>query len=68
MGLSFNPSGSGAVENIKRRTVDLIGETASRRRTTSPKPGALKALAMTAVEVGPMWEVKAVTKHAHTHT
>ena len=67
VGLSFNPSGSGAVENIKRKAADLIdaidqvdvpGDT--------PEAGRLKALAMTAVEEGAMWGVKAATSHPRT--
>lgn len=64
VGVSFNPSTDNMVDRIKRSAADLIdlidlvevGDIAER--------GRLKALALTAVEDGAMWAVKAQTKPA----
>jgi len=66
VGVSFNPSGSGTVENIKRKAADLIDEIDKVQvGVATPEAGRLKALAMTAVEEGAMWAVKAATKTPH---
>jgi hypothetical protein len=71
VGIAFNPSSVGIVDQIKRAAADLIDliETVE-----NPQPhneasglraaeiGRLKALAQTAIEDGAMWAVKAATK------
>ncbi|MCY3878071.1 MAG: hypothetical protein OXF74_02690 [Rhodobacteraceae bacterium] len=56
----FNPSGNDAVDGIKRRAAELIDlvDTWTPRTAEALR---LKALAMTAIEEGSMWAVKAVT-------
>ncbi len=67
VGISFNPSMSGAVSDIKQaaaRLIDLV-ETI-RLDGQSPERAAevarLKALAQTEIESAAMWAVKAATK------
>lgn len=55
--LSFNPSGSTEVDQIKRKTADLIDFC----ETMKLKDGRLVALAQTAYEEAAMWAVKAAT-------
>ena len=64
VGVSFNPSGSSQVNDIKQKIADLIDDLngiASDRN----HPGARwAAIAMTELESAAMWAVKAVTKQA----
>lgn len=66
VGISFNPSASGTVDEIKRKAADLIdlieGIPSSRDSEQGNEAGRLKALAQTAVEDAAMWAVKAATK------
>ncbi len=62
VGITFNPSNSGMVNDIKTRAAQLIDilEPITRDRSN---PGAREAaIAMTAFEEAAMWAVKAVTK------
>ena len=62
VGLTFNPSGSAAVNDIKRRAADLI-DLLSPIASERSHPGARCAsIAMTEIESAAMWAVKAVTK------
>ena len=69
VGINFNPSADDHVGQVKRMAADLIDliETI-RPLSNAPSQTAevmrLKALAMTAVEDGAMWAVKAATKPA----
>lgn len=66
VGINFNPSADDMVGKIKRAAADLIDLI----ETIQPEGGVerciemtrLKALAMTAIEEGAMWAVKAATK------
>ncbi len=64
VGITFNPSGSGAVHDIKTKAaalIDLLAPIAADRG----HPGARCAsIAMTELESAAMWGVKAVTKQA----
>jgi hypothetical protein len=62
--VSFNPSGGDMVEDIKRRTaelIDLCNEEAHRPSSQSGETQRLWSLAMTHYEDAAMWAVKAVT-------
>lgn len=63
VGVSFNPSGSDAVDDFKRRTAALIDEMQNFLLAT-PIPGAARCAveAMTNYENACMWAVKAITK------
>lgn len=66
---SFNPSGVGTVDKLKRWTADLIDKCAEEKdKSTSELPphvrgeaARLWSLAMTAYEEAAMWAVKAAT-------
>lgn len=62
VGLDFNPSNSGVVDNIKRMAAELIDYIEGIPGNENPERGRLKALAQTHVEDGAMWAVKAATK------
>ena len=67
VGINFNPSNDDAVGNIKRQAADLIDlifdiEDESMNPERDVERKRLKALAMTCVEEGAMWAVKAATK------
>ena len=69
VGINFNPSADDHVGQIKRMAADLIDliETipgAEVRDLRGNEVARLKALAMTAIEDGAMWAVKAATKPA----
>jgi hypothetical protein len=64
VGINFNPSNDDAVGQIKRRAADLI-DYINQLPTDVPEAGRLKALALTAIEDGAMWAVKAATKPKH---
>jgi len=61
VGIDFNPSADDMVGQIKRKAADLIDLIDS----IDAAPGErlrLKSLAITAIEEGAMWGVKAATK------
>jgi hypothetical protein len=64
VGIDFNPGGNEAVDRIKRAAADLIDLIADLDGSLSetPEKGRLKSLAMTHIEDGAMWAVKAATK------
>lgn len=66
VGITFNPSASGIVDEIKRKAADLIDLIESipsdRDSERGNEAGRLKALAQTEVESAAMWAVKAATK------
>lgn len=66
VGITFNPSASGIVDEIKRKAADLIDLIESipsdRDSERGNEAGRLKALAQTAAEDAAMWAVKAATK------
>lgn len=64
VGIDFNPSADDKVGQIKRAAADLIDliEGITGEGPELPERGRLKALAMTAIEEGAMWAVKAATK------
>lgn len=69
VGIDFNPSGDDTVSQIKRAAADLINMIDA-IPSDGPMDGEktrLKALAMTDIENGAMWAVKAATKKAMTH-
>jgi hypothetical protein len=62
VGISFNPSQNPEVDEIKSQAaklIDLIEKTDDKGEGEIKR---LKALAMTAIEDGAMWAVKAATK------
>ena len=60
---SFNPSNDGIVDSIKQKSAELINLIGSvpDGEAYDKEAGRLKALAMTAIEEGAMWGVKAAT-------
>jgi len=67
VGINFNPSQDDSVGQIKRAAADLINmicdiEEESMNPIRDGERKRLKALAMTSIEEGAMWAVKAVTK------
>ena len=64
VGITFNPSNDDMVGKIKRAAADLIDLIEGIRPSTGAdeETARLKALAMTAIEDGAMWAVKAATK------
>lgn len=63
VGISFNPGGNVTVDTIKRVAAGLIDIIADIvEDVDNPEIGRLKALAMTHIEDGAMWAVKAATK------
>lgn len=66
VGSTFNPSGDDAVSDIKAKAaalIDAIDALPSDRETeVGNERGRLKALAISSVEAGAMWAVKAATK------
>lgn len=62
VGLSFNPSASDLVANIKKRFADDIDEMNSLRlRTDDPEVKRLASIAITEIQGAQMWAVKAAT-------
>lgn len=63
VGITFNPGGNVAVNEIKQRAAELIDfiEGVS-INSDNPEVKRLAALAMTHFEDGAMWAVKAATK------
>lgn len=66
VGINFNPSARDTVGRIKSMAaamIDMIdGLPADHETEAGNERGRLKALAMTAIEEGAMWAVKAATK------
>ena len=64
VGIDFNPSHDDLVGQIKRKAADLIDLISSvpDGSNYAPERKRLKALALTAIEDGAMWGVKAATK------
>lgn len=67
VGITFNPSSDTTVGKIKQVAADLINlidgiSMSDQDRTQFSEVARLKALAMTAIEEGAMWAVKAATK------
>ncbi|MDF3606145.1 hypothetical protein PE067_08390 [Paracoccus sp. DMF-8] len=66
VGITFNPSASGIVDEIKRKAADLIDLIESipsdRESERGNEAGRLKAVAQTEIESAAMWAVKAATK------
>lgn len=66
VGINFNPSADDLVGQIKRKAADLIdmieGINNGELGEHAMEVRRLKALAMTAIEDGAMWAVKATTK------
>ena len=61
VGITFNPSGNADIADIKTMAADLINRI-DRIETNDGEVYRLKALAMTAIEEGAMWGVKAVAR------
>jgi hypothetical protein len=75
VGINFNPSADDAVGQIKRMAADLIDlidsipvspEAMQLGSARAIEVTRLKALALTAIEEGAMWGVKAATKPVWT--
>lgn len=62
VGVSFNPSSSSAVDEIKRKTAELIDLMMALTRNRGAVGTREAAIAATAYEDAAMWAVKAVTK------
>ncbi len=62
VGVSFNPSGSEAVNSIKAKAAALIDELAPIAANRDHPGARCAAVAMTEIESAAMWAVKAVTK------
>lgn len=62
VGLTFNPSGDPTVETIKRKCAELIDEI-HELRTNQPNAeiARMVSLAITEIQAGQMWAVKAAT-------
>ena len=62
VGLSFNPSGDGAVGNCKQGFATLIDQMNDlRSNTTSGEQKRLASVAITEAQTAQMWAVKALT-------
>lgn len=61
VGVSFNPSNNPTIDSIKHQAAGLI-DAINDIPTDNPEAARLKALAMTAIEDGAMWGVKAAVK------
>lgn len=67
VGISFNPSADPRVDEIKRKTAELIDLCHDDRdNPTKPEAGRCWALAITHYETAAMWAVKAATKKPRT--
>lgn len=62
VGVTFNPSNDADVKIIKRLSAELIDFINGVAVDGGPEVQRLKALAMTRIEEGAMWGVKAATK------
>jgi hypothetical protein len=62
VGLSFNPGGHSEVDDIKRRCADLIDTLdANRNATENGDKKRMYSEAITNIQTGQMWGVKAAT-------
>ena len=59
--VSFNPSSDAHIDDIKRRTAELIDLCDGIKQGAGPEQARLAALAMTQYEDAAMWAVKAAT-------
>jgi hypothetical protein len=67
VGVTFNPSGDETVNKIKQAAASLIDLChIGADHTDDPEIGRLWSLAMTHIEDGAMWAVKAATKKPMT--
>ena len=63
VGIDFNPGKSSQVDKIKRMAADLIDAVdAIAGKNALPDVARLQSLAITQIEDGAMWAVKAATK------
>lgn len=66
VGITFNPSSSALVDQLKRQAadfIDLVNTIDSDSHTPlGNERGRLKSIAMTEIESAAMWAVKAATK------
>lgn len=61
-GVSFNPGGHPAVNDIKRRYADLVDDLHARREaSTDGDEKRMLSIAITEAQTSQMWAVKAVT-------
>jgi hypothetical protein len=60
-GVSFNPSNNPAVDSIKRKCADLIDEIDGLRNSHDSEVRRMASTAITEIQSGQMWAVKAVT-------
>ena len=58
---SFNPSDDSKVQHIKERCAELINYINDNVESKDGEVGRLKSLALTGIEEGAMWAVKAAT-------
>lgn len=63
VGLSFNPSGNNEVDSIKRKFAAIIDELHEirQRENVGGEVKRMLSIAITEVQTGQMWAVKAVT-------
>ena len=64
VGVDFNPSGNAQVNAIKEKAAELIDMLAPIAADRDHPGARCAAVAMTEIEGGAMWAVKAVTKQA----
>jgi hypothetical protein len=63
VGIDFNPGKSSQVDKIKRMAADLIDAVdAIAGKNALPDVARLQSIAITQIEDGAMWAVKAATK------
>jgi hypothetical protein len=62
VGLSFNPSGSGLVDSLKRASAEFVDACNNERNlTTDPEVKRMYSVAITEAQTAQMWAVKAAT-------
>jgi hypothetical protein len=62
VGLSFNPSGSGLVDALKRASAEFIDACNNERASTDdPEVKRMYSVAITEAQSAQMWSVKAAT-------
>jgi hypothetical protein len=62
VGLSFNPSGSGVVDSLKRASAEFIDACNEYRIVaTDPEVKRMYSVAITEAQTAQMWAVKAAT-------
>jgi len=62
VGIDFNPGKNPLVDQIKRKAAELIDLVDSIAERPTPDVARLQSLAITQIEDGAMWGVKAATK------